>query len=97
MIPLAAEPSAAWKERYETLRRHFVEERQILAAAPLGLVRVCRQGVAGWMRGWADGLSCEPASPTPQPPLPQATTSLWQEQLTRLLAQMTAPFLDPAP
>ena len=87
-------PSAPWKQRYETLRRHVLEERQILAAAPLGLVLVFRQGVAGWMRGWGDG-SAEQAAPVTLPSLPHAIIPLWQEQLTRLLAQMTATFLKP--
>lgn len=82
-------PSDLWTQRYESLRRHVVEDRQILATDPLGLriLRCC--GVAGWMRCWA-----EPAARAAQPPLsaappPSAASSDWQHELTVVLAQIT--------
>ena len=82
--PLAA---AIWTERYETLRQHVLEGRQVLGADPLGLILLFRQGVAGWMRCWSELV--EPTLPTSVSPLPSswATTALWQHQLTVLLAQ----------
>jgi hypothetical protein len=58
----------------------------VLATAPLGLVLVCRQGVAGWMHGWNQGVCAEPALLTPLPALLPATAPLWQQPLTSLLA-----------
>jgi hypothetical protein len=82
-----------WKERYENLRRHCLENRHLLGTDPLDLILFLRRGVAGWMRSWAAlpppgaTAGASPALPLPEPPLITAT---WQRQLTVVLAQMTA-------
>jgi hypothetical protein len=81
-----------WKDRYESLRRHFLEDRQMLGTDPLGLVLFFRLGVAGWMRHWTTMPTASQA-PVPlaqsfQPP--PVMTAGWQHQLTVVLAQMTA-------
>jgi hypothetical protein len=84
--------AAAWRQRYETLRQHVLERRQVLGADPMGLVVLLGQGVAGWMRSWWEP---SPPSPAPAPlPLPRCpATPQWQEQLTGLLAHITAQHL----
>lgn len=85
--------SSTWKQRYESLRSHVVEEPRSLRADPLGLVLLCRQGLAGWMRGWRDVIAPLPCSPVAPSDLLSPMTPLWQQQLTALLAQMTAQHL----
>ena len=83
-------PLAAWKQRYEALRQHVLERRQVLGADPLGLVVLLRQGVAGWMKSWWE----PPPLPTLPMPLPSPPpTPQWQQQLTELLAHMTVEHL----
>ena len=82
-----------WRQRYETLRQHVLEDRQVLGADPLGLLLFFRQGVAGWMRAWQEPTSSLALSCAPAPCCP--ATPLWQEQLTRLLAQITVQHLQP--
>jgi hypothetical protein len=89
-------PLNLWRERYETLRRHFVENRQVLAADPFGLVLLLRQGMAGWMRTWRactePTLKALTACPESwRPPI----TTVGPQELTQLLADMTAPHLHP--
>ncbi len=79
-----------WSERYESLRRHFLEQPRRFEATPLGLVVLLRDGVARWMHRWTD--STPPASTASRtrtsssaPPI-QAGMQL---QLSLLLAQMT--------
>jgi hypothetical protein len=88
-----------WRERYESLRRHFLEDRQLLGADPLGLVLLLRRGLAGWIRLWtATPTNSErPASPAQLFESPPATRAQWQHQLTVVLAQMAARHLSPAP
>ena len=86
-----------WTERYETLRRHFVENRQLLEADPLGLTLLLQRGIAGWMRTCQSGAlsATQATTPSPQswcPPI----GPVWQQELTRLIAQMTAHHLYPA-
>jgi len=84
-----------WKQRYEALRQHVVERRQIMDADPLGLTLVVKNGLAGWMHTWQasfDGASPTPAPMSPWPP--SASTSA--AELTRLLAQMTQQHLRPS-
>jgi hypothetical protein len=85
--------AAAWKQRYEALRQLAVG-RGLLGADPLGLVLLLRQGVAGWMRGWADPPP-RPLAPPLAPALP--ATPQWQRQLTELLAQMSLAHLPDPP
>jgi hypothetical protein len=88
--------AASWSERYETLRRHVLEGRQVLDADPLGLILLFRQGVAGWMRCWSGWV--EPAVPARSVSpltLAAASTLPWQDQLTVLLAHMTSAHLHP--
>jgi hypothetical protein len=59
----------------------------MLGADPLGWVLLLSQGMAGWMRGWAGLAQTPPAAPVPRLALPPA--SLWQPQLTELLAEMS--------
>ena len=92
--PLPTVSPATWKQRYEDLRGHVLDGSRSLGAAPLSFVLLCRQGLAGWMRGWHE------LSVTQSPRLPFAPTEallpvtpLWQQQLTGLLAQMTTQLL----
>jgi hypothetical protein len=92
-MSLSATTPAAWTERYEALRQHFLDAAQVLETPALGLRLVFCYGVAAWMQSWD-----EPAGPQICPPLsaPQAggtQTADWQQQLTVLLAQMTAAHL----
>jgi hypothetical protein len=90
MKPLSSIPPTAWKQRYETLRQHSLAGQHMLAATPLGLILVYRQGVAGWMRQWREeALPGPSAGPLPLPSLWPATRPDWQQQLTHLLAQIT--------
>jgi hypothetical protein len=89
----SAQPNL-WTERYETLRRHFVENRPLLAADPLGLTLMFRKGMAGWMRTWRAGAQTAHQALTPNleswcPP----TSTVWQQELTQLIAHMTTPHL----
>jgi hypothetical protein len=80
--------SAAWAERYESLRRYVLEGRALFQTQPLGLALWAAKGMAGWMKQWTELLPVMAPPPTPVRSCPAATGS-WQEQLTRLLAQMT--------
>ena len=97
MMPRPPLPATDWQPRYEALRRHVLERRQVLGADPLALVILLAQGVAGWMRSW----NLPPACPAPVLALGPAplgpTTPQWQHQLTGLLAQITVRHLWPAP
>jgi len=80
-------------ERYETLRRHFLENRRLLADAPLGLTLLLREGMAVWIRAWQSSTesAADASAPAPRsgiPPIP--ASSAWQQELTRLIARMTA-------
>lgn len=83
-----------WTERYETLRRHFLEDRQLLASDPPALIRLLRNGVADWMSRWSTETLSKPTVAAAQPWRPCA--SLWPEQLTMLLAHITLQHLQPA-
>ena len=91
--PLSLPVSAPWSQRYEDLRCHVLEGRRRLGADPRSLVFLCHQGLAGWMGNWRQ--VSEPLPPLPsvasEPPLP--VTPLWQQQLTLLVAHMTAQHL----
>jgi len=94
---VAPSPSTLWKERYETLRRHFLENRPLLGAEPLGLSLLLHNGMAGWMCAWQRAAAAKPqpttscSEPWDPPALPGS-----QEQLTRLIAHMTAQHLQPS-
>jgi hypothetical protein len=91
---LTMEPEV-WTERYETLRRYVLQGRTRLQAQPLGLRVWLSKGMAGWMNEWSKLSQPEPPSPTAVE-LPRClSTGSWQEELTRLLAQMTLPLLQP--
>jgi hypothetical protein len=90
-------PSAAWIERYETLRRHVLQGCQIFDSAPLSLVLWLAHGMAGWMRHWAKAMEMAASPVATLPPLRLAAPSLWQQQLTLLLSQITLQRLYPAP
>ncbi len=89
-------PPNLWRERYETLRRHFVENRQVLAADPFGVLLLLRQGLAGWMRAWR---ACTRATPQTLTPGPESWSALactvGPRELTGLIADMTMPHLHP--
>jgi hypothetical protein len=93
------EPNASlWRQRYENLRRHFLEGRQILGTDPLGLVLLLRIGVAGWMRQWTampTGTQT-PASVVESFEPSSAMSTGWQHELTLVLAQMAARHLPTA-
>lgn len=86
----------AWAERYEALRQHARESHPILGTDPLGLILVVRQGVAGWMRCWGQPIEPPIQSAAARSESQCPTTPLWQNQLTALLAQMTAAHLQPS-
>lgn len=88
-----------WRARYESVRQHFLQGRQILETEPLGLVLLLRRGVAGWMRLWtATPTDCEgPASSAQLFESSPTTTAQRQHQLTVVLAQMAARHLSPTP
>ena len=94
MMMTTSEP-AAWTERYESLRRYVLEGRAVLQAQPLGLVLWMTKGLAGWMNEWSKLSQPEPARPTAVGLARCLSTGSWQEELTRLLAQMTLPHLQP--
>ena len=87
-----------WKERYETLRRHFVENRRLLGSDPLGLALLLRSGIAGWVRAWR---SCTEAAPQTGAPTPDSTcppiSTASQQELTLLIAHMTARHVQASP
>jgi hypothetical protein len=85
--PSPGTTAGTWKQRYEALRQLAVTGSRILGADPLGWVLLLRQGVAGWMRGWA-GLA-QTLTPAPVPAVALPPASLWQQQLTELLAEMS--------
>ena len=81
--------ASSWTERYEALRQYVLEGRQRLQAQPLGLALWVAQGMAGWMKPWQELVMMPaPAIGLPAPP-PGLAGEGWQEQLTRVLAQMT--------
>lgn len=89
--------ATVWFERYETLRRHVVQGCRIFDNEPLSLVLWRAQGMAGWMRHWAKAMEMAASPAATLPPLQLAAPSLWQQQLTLLLAQITLQRLYPAP
>jgi hypothetical protein len=92
---LPATPTATWIERYETLRRHVLNGGHVLDSEPLSLILWMAQGMAGWMRHWAEAAVQTSSSAGVLPPPRFTASSLWQEQLTLLLAQMTLQRLYP--
>ncbi len=91
-------PSKLCTEYYETLRRHFLENRPLLEADPCGLTLLFQRGMAGWMRAWHSFTQATPqpaalGAPAGDPPLGPVR----QQELTRLIAEMTVPHLHPAP
>jgi hypothetical protein len=93
MIVFSSLLPATWRQRYEALRQHVLEQPPILSADPFGLVVLVAQGLAGWMHHW--GATAAESSPSSVPPrLPRCPTGpQWQQQLTHLLAQMTTQHL----
>jgi len=88
---LPSTPAKLWTERYESLRHHFLNGRRLLGTEPVGLTLLLHQGLASWMRAWqTDGgaESVAPASPSPSWTAPVGP--VWQQEVTRLIAQMTA-------
>jgi len=83
--------SSLWTERYESLREHFLQSRQFLGADSLGLTLLRHKGVAGWMGAWQGGSALQP-EPTPSlaEPWNPPVAPVWQQELTRLIAAMTA-------
>lgn len=89
-------PAKLWTERYETIRRHFIENRPLLSADPLGLALLRHQGLAGWMRTWhlESATKSTPSGPSPQSPV-LPLIPFCQQELTALVAHMTAQHLQP--
>lgn len=86
--------SAVWAERYESLRRYVLEGRSLFQTQPLGLALWLAQGMASWMRQWSQVIEATP--PPRAAALPRGPSAgPWQQQLTRLLAQMTLAHLQP--
>ena len=89
-------PPNLWRERYETLRRHVLENRHMLVADPVGVVLLSRQGLAGWMRAWPACTESTAQTPAPLPePRRSSDCTVGPQELTRLIANMTAPHLHP--
>ncbi len=86
---LSPATATVWKQRYEALRQLAIGGRQILETDPLGLVLLLRQGVAGWMRSWSESAPTSTLQRAPVPEAPTAPTSVWQHQLTEVLAAMS--------
>jgi len=84
----------AWVERYESLRRYVLEGRQRLPSQPLGLALWLAQGMAGWMKQWAELIPTAGSPPGAVLSRP-AVGGPWQQPLTMLLAQMTLAQLQP--
>jgi hypothetical protein len=84
-----------WRKRYEALRGQVDGSGvDVLADPPLGMYLIRYYGVAEWMRRWIAGGEDYDARSTPvhSPalrPVEFPPASLWREQLTVLLAQMT--------
>jgi hypothetical protein len=90
-------PFAIWVERYESLRQYILKDRHVLQTEPLSLLLWLSHGMAAWMHHWA-GLAQGAAQPPAASPLLRCpATSVWQQQLTLLLAQITAHHLQPNP
>lgn len=87
--------AALWTECYESLRQHAVDGSSVLSAHPLGRILLSRQGVAGWMRGWRELVDPRVTASASLPTMPAANLVSWQNDLTVLLAQMTAQHLHP--
>jgi hypothetical protein len=87
-----------WKERYESLRQHFLERRQFLETDPLSLRVLLQTGVANWIYTWQ---SCVEAAPLrAPPPLPisfplLATSACDPQSLAMLIARMAEAQLQP--
>ena len=90
MKPMPITDASTWTQRYEAVREHLLTGRQTLGADPLGLVLLLEHGVAGWMSWWLDGLAKDRSSIETPAVLFCPPTPIWQQQLTMLLAQMTA-------
>jgi len=86
-----------WKQRYETLRRHFLEQRQILQTDPLGLTLLLRNGLATWMHTWQSPMETVPQISAPTGLLLRPSTDGWQQELTLLLAHISEQHLQLAP
>ena len=84
-----------WRQRYEALRQHVLSGGDTLVTPPLGLHLLRHQGIAGWMKRWADAVEPPVVAATPPPPSLLCPAG-WQQQLTVLLAQMTFPQIHPA-
>jgi hypothetical protein len=83
-------PPNLWQERYESLRRYFVDGRRELETDPLSLTVLLQQGLAGWMRAWRHSATAQPNPPSSSsPPLDCPMGPIWQQQLTHLIAHMT--------
>jgi hypothetical protein len=90
LLPVSA---TLWKQRYESLRQHVLERRQVLASEPLGLIVVVTRGLASWMQTWWEAADDSPVPLASLPPPCHPSTPSWQQQLTDLLAHMTAQHL----
>lgn len=93
MKNLAPVSPVLWRQRYEALRQHVLERRQVLGTDPLGLVVLFTHGLAAWMQSWWEAPAELPALAAPPPPVRCPSEPQWQQQLTGLLAQMTAQHL----
>lgn len=84
---------ALCRDRYEALRQYVVEQSQILGSDPLGLVVLFTRGLAGWMQSWWEAPAEPPRASAPAQALGSPATPQWHQQLTSLLAHMTAQHL----
>ena len=84
-----------WSERYESLRRHFLDQPRLFGSVPSGLTTLMDSGLAHWMRRWSA------ATRVPQPRSGQEPRAVFGRtgrsgsplQLTLLLAEMASAHL----
>lgn len=81
---------ADWRQRYESLRGHFLEQPRLFGSVPMGLATLMRDGLASWMHLWAETSAPRNMGPSnDQGRTPGVATPGTQLQLTLLLSQMT--------
>jgi hypothetical protein len=86
---------ACWSERYERLRRHFLDQSRLFELTPSGLTTLIDNGLAHWMRRWSDATLTPELRRSQEPPAVPGRSGVSgsQLQLTLLLAEMATAHL----